>query len=295
MGVTVRDEGPVRVVTLDRPRAFNALDPEHFEALDAAVSAAVSAPAVRAVVLAGEGRTFCTGADVSTFARAMADGTMRDLLDALLPVFQRTILALAEGEVPTIAAVNGPAAGAGLDLALACDLRVLSDRATLSTAYGRVGLVPDGGAPHHLTRLLGGARAAELLLLPDRVVTPEEAVRWGLALEAVPRERVVARAVEVATRVAAGPSLATRLVKRLLRRDASRGLAEALADEAAAQREAVAHPDASEGVRAAAERRPPSFPGAPSLPPATPDSSPNSAPRPVSNAGEAPLPTGGPS
>jgi 2-(1,2-epoxy-1,2-dihydrophenyl)acetyl-CoA isomerase len=246
-------------VTIDRPRAFNALDPEHFEALDAAVAAAVADPAARAVVLAGEGRTFCVGADVAAFDEALRAGRMAELLDACLPLFQRTVLALAEGPKPTVAAVGGPAAGAGLDLALACDLRVVGEKASLSTAYGRVALVPDGGAPHHLTRLVGAARAAELLLLPDRVVTAEEAVRWGLALEALPRERVLPRAIEVAFRLAAGPATATRLVKRLLRDDGSRGLAEALAAEARAQREAVVDPDAAEGVRAAVERRPPSF------------------------------------
>jgi 2-(1,2-epoxy-1,2-dihydrophenyl)acetyl-CoA isomerase len=125
-----------------------------------------------------------------------------------------------------------------------------------------VGLVPDGGAPHHLQRLLGGARAAELLLLPDRAISPTEAVAWGLALESLPRDRVVARAVEIATRLAAGPALATRLVRGLLRDDGTRSLYDALEAEAGAQRLAVRHADAAEGLRAALERRPPRFEGA---------------------------------
>jgi len=261
MSIAVRDEGSVRVVTIDRPRAFNALDPEHFVALDAAVVGAMEDHAVRAVVLAGEGRTFCVGADVAAFDEAMKASRLRALLDELLPVFQRTILALAEGPKPTVAAVAGPAAGAGLDLALACDLRVVGDKATLSTAYGRVGLVPDGGAPHHLVRLVGGARAAELLLLPDRVVSPAEAVAWGLALEAVPREQVALKALDLAKRLAAGPGTALRLTKSLLREDATRALSDALEGGAAAQRAAIADPDAAEGIRAAVERRPPVFGG----------------------------------
>jgi 2-(1,2-epoxy-1,2-dihydrophenyl)acetyl-CoA isomerase len=261
MAVVVRDEGAVRVVSIDRPRAFNALDPEHFRALDDAVASAMSAPKVRAVVLTGEGRTFSIGADVASFEAAMEAGTMRRLLDDLLPVFQRTILTLAEGPKPTVAAVSGPAAGAGLDLALACDLRVVGDKASLSTAYGRVGLVPDGGAPHHLARLVGTARAAELLLLPDRVVSPDEAVAWGLALASVPREQVLPRALEVAQRLAAGPATALRLVKSLLREDPTRLLSDALEGGAAAQRAAIEDPDAAEGIRAAVERRAPRFHG----------------------------------
>jgi 2-(1,2-epoxy-1,2-dihydrophenyl)acetyl-CoA isomerase len=137
---------------------------------------------------------------------------------------------------------------------------VLGDKATLATAYGRVGLVPDGGAPHHLLRLLGVARAKELLLLPDRVVTPEEAVRLGLALESLPREQVLPRAQELARRLAAGSATATRLVKGLLADDGTRNLCDALEAEVAAQRVAISDPDAAEGIRAAVERRPPVFP-----------------------------------
>ena len=261
MVVSVHDEGSVRVVSIDRPRALNALDPEHFVALDAAIGEAMLADGARVVVLAAVGRIFSIGADLAAFHAALEEGTLPALLSDLLPVFQRTILALAEGLKPTVAAVQGPAAGAGLDLALACDLRVLSDRASLSTAYGRVGLVPDGGASHHLARLLGGARAAELLLLPDRVVTPDEALRWGLALEVAPREQVLPRALDLARRLAAGPRTATRLVRGLLREAPTRILADALEAEAAAQRVAALDPDAAEGIRAAIERRPPAFQG----------------------------------
>ncbi len=262
MGIATRDEGSVRVILLDRARAFNALDREHFLALDAAVSDAMDAPGVRAVVVGANGRAFSIGADVAAFDAVRRAGTMEAWFREMLPVYQRTILRLAEGEKPTVAAVVGPAAGAGLDVALACDLRVLGEGATLSAAYGRVGLVPDGGAPHHLRRLLGAGRAAELLLLPDRVVTPAEALAWGLALEIVPRERVVTRAVEIAARLAAGPALATRLVRGLLREDGSRSLSDALEGEAAAQLVAVRHPDAAEGILAALERRAPRFEGA---------------------------------
>jgi len=261
MAVEVRDEGAIRVIVLDRPRAFNALDPEHFLALDRAVEDAMAASTVRAIVLGANGRAFCAGADVAAFDAARREGRIEALFARLLPVFQRTILALAEGPKPSVAAVVGPAAGAGLDLALACDLRVVGDGAVLATAYGRVGLVPDGGAPHHLRRLLGGARAAELLLLPDRKVAPTEAVAWGLALEVLPRDQVVAKAIEIAKRVAEGPALATRLVRDLLREDGERSLSDALEAEAAAQLVAVRHPDATEGILAALERRPPRFEG----------------------------------
>jgi 2-(1,2-epoxy-1,2-dihydrophenyl)acetyl-CoA isomerase len=269
MPIGVLDDGPVRIVTIDRPKALNALDPEHFRQLGRAIAAAMAAPTVRVVVLAGEGRTFCFGADLHAFDEAVAAGTLGALVDDVLPVFQRTIIALAEGHKPTVAAVTGPAAGAGLDLALACDLRVLGEKATLVTAYGRVGLVPDGGTPHHLIRLIGAARAKELLLLHDRVVWPEEALRWGLATEVVPREAVRTRAIALAQRIAAGPATALRLVKRLLSEDPTRTLYDALEDEAASQRVAIADPDAAEGIRAAIERRPPAFPSAGTPPPST--------------------------
>jgi 2-(1,2-epoxy-1,2-dihydrophenyl)acetyl-CoA isomerase len=262
MPVTTRDEGSVRVILLDRPRALNALDPEHFQALNDAVARANEDARVRALVLGGEGRFFSVGADVGSFHEALERGALGDLVTRMLPVFQRTVLLLAEGDRPAVAAVQGPAAGAGLDLALACDLRVLGDRASLSTAYLRVGLVPDGGAPHHLTRLLGAARAAELLLLPDRVVTAAEALAWGLATEVAPREEVLPRAIALARRLADAPQAALRATRRLLRDDHERDLDRALVDEAAAQRGVVLDPDAAEGIRAAHARRAPRFAGA---------------------------------
>jgi 2-(1,2-epoxy-1,2-dihydrophenyl)acetyl-CoA isomerase len=262
MGVTTRDEGSVRTIVLDRPRAFNALDPEHFRALHDAVVEALRDDGVRSIVLGAEGRVFCSGADLATFSQAHAAGTLSGLVHEMLPVFQRTVLHLAEGDKPTVAAVQGPAAGAGLDLALSCDHRVLGERATLSTAYLRVGLVPDGGAPHHLVRLLGAARATELLLVPDRLVSPEEAKAWGLATEVVKREEVLPRAVALARRLADGPRTAVRPTRRLLRDAAERDLGHALDAEAAAQRLAVSDPDVAEGLRAATERRAPRFQGA---------------------------------
>ncbi len=169
--------------------------------------AAQADPAVRAIVLAGEGADFGAG-DVAAFRRRVGGGHLAEFFDELSPVLQGTIvLRLAEGPKPTIAAVAGVASGAGFDLALACDLRVVADDATFSTGYGSVGLVPVGGAPHHLVRLLGARARAALLLLPDRTVTAEEAVRWGLAVEVRPRrDGARPNALALAHRVAAGPA-----------------------------------------------------------------------------------------
>jgi 2-(1,2-epoxy-1,2-dihydrophenyl)acetyl-CoA isomerase len=262
MAVHARDEGGVRVIVLDRPRAMNALDPEHFRALHDRVVDALGDERVRAIVLGAEGRVFSVGADVAVFHDALGRGALAALVEESLPVFQRTVLHLAQGDKPTIAAVQGPAAGAGLDLALACDLRVLGDRASLSTAYQRVGLVPDGGAPHHLMRILGAGRANELLLVPDRVVSPEEAKAWGLATELRRREDVLPAAIALARRIADGPATALRLTRRLVRDDWERDLGHALDAEAAAQRLAIDDRDVAEGIRAVAERRPPVFRGA---------------------------------
>jgi 2-(1,2-epoxy-1,2-dihydrophenyl)acetyl-CoA isomerase len=271
MTLHLRDDGRVRLLTIDRPSAGNALGADHVRALGAAVADAMHAPDVRVVVLAAAGPTFCPGSDLGAYAEAAAAGTLEGLVARLLPVLQQTVLRLAEGPKPTIAAVAGAASGAGLDLALACDLRVLADDATLSTGYGTIGLVPEAGAPHHLARLVGLARARELLLLPDRVVTAAEALAWGLVVETAPRAAVLGRALAIAHRIAAGPATATRLVKRMLAEDATRSLGDALEDATTSQRVALADPDAAEGLRAFVERRPPAFPSA-----GTPSRSPGS-------------------
>ncbi|MFO0934597.1 MAG: enoyl-CoA hydratase/isomerase family protein [Planctomycetota bacterium] len=260
--LTVRDDGPVRVLTLSRPAAGNALDAELVRALGAAVSDAVHAAEVRAIVLAGDGADFCRGFDVAALAAASAAGRLEEFFERLSPVLQQAVLRLAEGPKPTIAAVAGVASGAGFDLALACDLRVVADDVAFSTGYATLGLVPVGGAPHHLVRLLGAARARALLLLPDRAVTADEAVRLGLAVETAPRAAVLARALALAHRVAAGPATALRLVKRLLAEDATRSLGDALEDETTSQRVALADPDAAAGLASAVAGRPPSFPSA---------------------------------
>ena len=265
----VRDDGPVRILTLARPAAGNALDGELVRALAAAVSDAVHAADVRAIVLAGRGADFCRGFELAALAAASATGRLEEFFERLSPVLQQTVLRLAEGPKPTLAAVTGVASGAGFDLALACDLRVVGDDATFSTAYGNLGLVPVGGAPHHLVRLLGAARARALLLLPDRRVSAEEAVRFGLAVETAPRAAVLERTLALAHRVAAGPATALRLVKRLLAEDATRSLGDALEDETTSQRVALADPDAAEGLASAVAGRPPAFPsaGTPHRPP----------------------------
>lgn len=260
--LTVRDDGPVRVLTMSRPAVGNALDADLVRALGAAVSDAVHAPEVRAIVLAGDGADFCRGFDVAALAAASAAGRLEEFFERLSPVLQQAVLRLAEGPKPTIAAVAGLASGAGFDLALACDLRVVADDAAFSTGYASLGLVPVGGAPHHLVRLLGAARARALLLLPDRRVTADEATRLGLAVETAPRAAVLERALALAHRVAAGPATALRLVKRLLAEDATRSLGDALEDETTSQRVALADPDAAAGLASAVAGRPPAFPSA---------------------------------
>jgi 2-(1,2-epoxy-1,2-dihydrophenyl)acetyl-CoA isomerase len=256
--VTIRDDGAVRIVVLDRARASTPSTPS-IPGSRARRGGRPGRPGRARDRAGAEGRTFCVGADVGVFQRALEEGTMRLLLDELLPVFQARS-SLAEGRSPRWPPCRGPRP-ARARLALACDLRVIGDKATLSTAYGRVGLVPDGGGTFHLERLIGRARAAELLLLPERTVSGEQAVRWGLALEALPRDQVLPKAIEVAQRLAAGPALVTRLVKGLLREAATRNLSDSLEGEAQAQRVAISDADAAEGIRAAVERRAPVFSG----------------------------------
>src|SRR5579862_3135667 len=178
-GVDVHLDGAVLTITLDRPEVLNALE----RAAD---------PEVRAVVLTGAGRGFCVGQDLSEFR-----GGARDVAERLRERFNPHVLAIRALEKPVLAALNGPAAGAGLSLALACDARIAADTATFVPAFIGVGLVPDTGGTWLAARLLGPARAFEWLTT-NRRLTAAEAQQWGLVSEVVPSDELPARAKEVA-------------------------------------------------------------------------------------------------
>lgn len=247
-------DGGVLTVTLNRPDVLNAFNAAMHEGLGLALKEARD-PTVRAVVITGAGRGFCVGQDLREFRDAAGDVATR-----LRTQYHPNIVALRALEKPVIAVVNGPAAGAGLSLACACDLRLASDQASFVPAFINVGLVPDSGGSFFVTRLLGYARAFEWLT-SGRKLTAAEAHAWGLVSEVVEHERLRERASELAGTLAAMPTRGIGMTKRLLDQAATAALSEQLELEAQLQAAATATDDFKEGVAAFLEKRDPRFTG----------------------------------
>ena len=252
--VEVSRDGAVMTLTLNRPDVLNALNAAVHDGLRAALKQART-PDVRAIVVTGAGRGFCVGQDLTEFREAPGDIGSR-----LRGSYHPNILALRKLEKPVIAAVNGVAAGAGLSLALACDLRVASDAATFVPAFVDIALVPDSGSSYFATRLLGYARAFEWLA-SGRRLSAAEAHAWGLVSEVVEADRLSARAADLAGQLAALPTRAIGMTKRLLDRAATIRLEEQLELEAQLQTVATQSEDFAEGVAAFLEKREPRFSG----------------------------------
>jgi len=247
----------IGTVTLNRPDKLNAFFGTMRDEIAVALEEVAEDPAVRVVVVTGRGRAFCAGADVGYMADLLERGAY-DEANLLVTAGRRVIRAIIEMPKPVIAALNGPAAGGGANLALACDLRIASDRAAIGQTFNRVGLAPDWGGSWLVPRLVGRARAAELFFLAD-MVDAAEAERIGLVNRVVPHEDLEAAVAEVAGRLAKKPALALALAKEALRRSLSAELEEMLDFEVRAQNEAFRSADALEGTRAFVEKREPRF------------------------------------
>jgi 2-(1,2-epoxy-1,2-dihydrophenyl)acetyl-CoA isomerase len=247
-------EGAVLTITLNRPDVLNAFNTEMHEGLAAALEEA-RGPDVRAVVVTGAGRGFCVGQDLTEFKEASGDIGSR-----LRETYHRNVLAVRALEKPVIAAVNGPAAGAGMSFACACDLRIAADAASFVPAFINIGLVPDSGGSYFVTRILGPARAFEWLA-SGRKLTAAEAHAWGLVSEVVEADALAARAAEVAAQLAALPTRAVGMTKRLIDHAANATLEQQLEREADLQTAATQTEDFREGVAAFLEKRPPRFQG----------------------------------
>ncbi len=248
-------EGAVLTITLNRPDVLNAINAGLHAGLRAALDEARD-PAIRAVVLTGAGKGFCVGQDLQELRRGAPE-----LADRLRETFNRHTLAIRALEKPVIASLNGPAAGAGLSLALACDVRIASDTATLVPGFIGVGLAPDAGGTWLATRALGAARAFEWLTTGRRL-TAADALGWGLVSEVVAAGELAERAGEVAQLFAAMPTRAVWETKRLLDQAGAATLAQQLEAEARAQAELAGTPDFTEGVAAFLEKREAAFTGA---------------------------------
>ena len=250
---TTRD-GAVLTIALNRPDKLNAFDAAMHEAFKGALKEAAD-PAVRAVVLTGSGRGFCVGQDLAE----LQEGE-RDVGALLRARWNPHVVGLRGLEKPVLAAVNGPAAGAGLSLACACDLRIAADTAAFVPAFVNVGLVPDTGGSWLVPRLLGYARAFEWMC-SGRKIGAEEGLAWGLVSEVVPADEALPRAQARAAELAALPTKAIAMTKRLFERAASSRLDEQLELEAQLQLAATGTEDFAEGVAAFLEKREPRFRG----------------------------------
>lgn len=250
---TTRD-GAVLTITLNRPEVLNAFTAEMHRQLVGAFKEARD-PEVRAVVVTGAGRGFCVGQDLQEFGEAA-----RDIAGRLREHYHPTIRAVRELEKPVLAAVNGPAAGAGLSFACACDLRIAAESATFVPAFITIGLVPDMGGTYSTSRLLGPARAFEWMT-SGRRLRATEALEWGLVSEVVPDDRLAARAAERAAELAAMPTRGIALSKRLFDHAGHTTLEEQLELEAQLQAAATRTHDFAEGVAAFLEKRDPRFEG----------------------------------
>ena len=244
----------VATITLNRPESLNALNAAMRAELLAALKTAGRDDAVRAVVITGEGRGFCSGADLR------GGSGERDFRRVLTDEYNPLITAIRELPKPVIAAVNGVAAGAGASLALACDLIYAAEEARFIQAFVRIGLAPDSGSTRTLVRALGRHRAASLIFSGDPL-SAADAHAAGLVLELAPVDRLAAVAHAAAARLAAAPTRAIALAKRAINHAEDALLPESLAMEAALQELAGRTEDHAEGVAAFGEKREPRFLG----------------------------------
>jgi 2-(1,2-epoxy-1,2-dihydrophenyl)acetyl-CoA isomerase len=250
-------------ITLNRPDHLNAFAGEMREELLQAVLGAQEDEGVKAVVLTGAGRAFCVGGDVKQMAALKAEEEGFDKLRPLLDQGRRVVTVLHQCPKPIIAMVNGAAAGAGCNLALACDLRVASDHAVFQQTSIKLGLHPDWGGTFFLPRLVGLGRALEMMLTGKRIEA-EEAQEIGLIQQVVPAAHLREHTTRLARRITQAPSTATRLIKLAVYNSLHYDLESMMDFETEAQQQCWTSPESTEGIRAHTQRRRPIF--GPNLP-----------------------------
>jgi len=254
--VTTERVARTLIVTLARPEARNALTLDVVRALRSALDEAAGDASVRCVILTGGGGHFCAGADLR---KNMEDPAVMQKADEYIDEFHGLIRAIVRCPKPTVAMVDGAAVGFGADMALACDLRVVSTRSYVQEKFVGIGLMPDGGGTFWLPRLLGTARAMQLCLLADKLEGPKLA-ELGVAVLAVPAEKLRERTLELAARLEKGPPLAYAAIKEALYANLG-DLDEALRRERAGQLRLLRTGDLMEGVLAFMQKREPDFKG----------------------------------
>lgn len=256
----VERRGPVALLTLNRPDVLNALSPSIAVALTEAVEAAGRTPEVRAIVITGEGRAFSSGGDIGFMKNVVDHGGRFEDFEPLVGGGPGVVRAIMHSDKPVLAAVNGVAAGGGMSLALACDVRWAAEGARFGQSFVKIGLHPDWGAVYTLPRLVGLSRALEMMWTGD-LFDAAEAERIGVVSRVLTAERLLPEMLDFAGRLARGPAVALAEIKHSARESLGCTLEEALARELSAQERCWGTADAREGFAAFLEKREPKFKG----------------------------------
>jgi 2-(1,2-epoxy-1,2-dihydrophenyl)acetyl-CoA isomerase len=249
----------IATLVMNRPDRLNALDTKLVTALNDALGRISKDGSVRVVVLTGAGRAFCAGGDLAVIGQVRTAGATRDL-ELLLSSGTQAVLTMRCMPQPVIAAVNGAAAGAGMNLALAADLRIAAEEAMFGQNFAKVGLFPDFGGTYFLPQLVGPAKAAELFYTGE-MIDAKTALQLGIVNQVVPATQLEAETKSLAQKIAQGPPLAIRAVKKTLFASESEKLTLAVAQEVEEQIRCYLSQDSSEGISAFFEKRPPTFRG----------------------------------
>jgi 2-(1,2-epoxy-1,2-dihydrophenyl)acetyl-CoA isomerase len=257
--VLIEQAGACLTIRLNRPEKLNALDPETCRALVHALLRAADDKSVHVIMITGAGRAFCAGGDLNRMCdmrnrRATAE------FQSMLVAGKELCLGIASTPKLVVAAVNGPAAGAGMSIALACDLRVASDTAIFTQSFTGVGLYPDFGATFFLPRLIGLARASELFYTAEKM-SADDAKRVGIVYEVYPQAEFQEKIRALGQHLSAGPPIAYRDIKRTMIGERHAELEEALDEEIRLQTHCFLSEDCAEGLKAFFEKRPPKFRG----------------------------------
>ena len=256
--IVYKKEGALARLTLNRPEAANAMNLQLMQELADIANRCEEDADIRAILITGNGRFFSAGGDLASFANDLDE--LPVLLKQLTMYLHTAISRFARMNAPVIAAVNGPAAGAGMSLACACDLVLVAESASFTMAYTAAGLSPDGSSSWYLPRRIGELRARELMLT-NRKLSATEAVEWGLANRAVKDEELLEEAVKLATTLARGPTLSYGQVKTLLNDSFTHGLETQMEMESRGMAASTRSSDATEGVTAFLNKRKPEFQG----------------------------------